>query len=330
MSEIQLRPAHGDTTAAARIIAHHVEPTPLREEKAFSELLNADVFVKSEFLNPVRSFKIRGALNLAHALANSNRVSRVITVSTGNHGAAMAFACQKYDLSLTVGVPVNCDQSKLKLIRQFGGELEMIGRDLDETKELLQQRPFSPDTVFIEDGSCPEIVAGTSTIGSEIVQQLSNVEVVIVPVGNGALIGGIGTALKEFNPSIQVIGVQSDLAPCMALSFEAGHAVDTESCDTFATGMAVRVSIPEAVDLMLAVVDEMQVVSETDLKRAMGAFYNDTGQLPEGAGVAPLAAALKMRPALENKTVCLIASGANVDDALRQEIKEKFVGELHL
>ena len=171
----------------------------------------------------------------------------------------------------------------------------------------------------------PEIVAGTSTIGAEIVQELPNVEVVIVPVGNGALISGIGTALKEFNPSIRVIGVQSDLAPCMTLSFEAGHAVDTESCDTFASGMAVRVSIPEAVDLMLAVVDEMHVVSETDLKEAMGAFYNHTGHLPEGAGVAPLAAALKMRTALENKTVCLIASGANVDDTLRQEIKEKFV-----
>ena len=325
MSEIQLRPAHRETTAAARIIAQHVEPTPLKKEIAFSESLNADVFVKYEFLNPVRSFKIRGALNLAHTLANSKSVSRVITVSTGNHGAAMAFACRAYNLPLTVGVPVNCDQSKLELIRQFGGELEMIGRDLDETKELLQQRPLSPDTVFIEDGSCPEIVAGTSTIGSEIVQQLPNVEVVIVPVGNGALIGGIGTALKEFNPSIRVIGVQSDLAPCMTLSFEARHAVDTESCDTFATGMAVRVSIPEAVDLMLAVVDEMWVVSETDLKEAMGVFYNHTGHLPEGAGVAPLAAALKMRTALENKTICLIASGANVDDTLRQEIKEKFV-----
>ena len=111
----------------------------------------------------------------------------------------------------------------------------------------------------------------------------------------------------------------------MALSFEVGHAVDTASCDTFATGMAVRVSIPEAVDLMLAVVDEMWVVSETDLKEAMGTFYNHTGHLPEGAGVAPLAAALKMRTALENRTVCLIASGANVDDTLRQEIKEKFV-----
>ncbi len=325
MSEIQLRPAPGDTIAAARVIAQHLDPTPLKKEKTFSESLNAEVFVKYEFLNLVRSFKIRGALNLAHALANSKSVSKVITVSTGNHGAAMAFACQEYNLPLTVGVPVNCDQSKLELIRQFGGELEMIGRDLDETKELLQQRPLSPDTVFIEDGSCPEIVAGTSTIGSEIVQELPNVEVVIVPVGNGALIGGIGTRLKEFNPSIRVIGVQSDLAPCMTLSFQAGHAVDTESCDTFATGMAVRVSIPEAVDLMLAVVDEMWVVSETDLKVAMGVFYNHTEYLPEGAGVAPLAAALKMRTELEDKAVCLIASGANVDDVLQQEIKEKFV-----
>lgn len=325
MSEIQLRPVHGDTTAAAQVIAQHVEPTPLKEEIAFSESLNADVFVKYEFLSPVKSFKIRGALNLAHVLAESKSVSQVITVSTGNHGAAMAFACREYSLPLTVGVPVNCDQSKLQLIRQFGGELEMIGRDLDETKELLQQRPLSADTIFIEDGSCPEIVAGTSTIGAEIVQELPNVEVVIVPVGNGALIGGIGAALKEFNPSIRVIGVQSDLAPCMALSFQAGHPVDTESCDTFATGMAVRVSIPEAVDLMLSVVDEMHTVAETDLKEAMGIFYRYTGYLPEGAGVAPLAAALKIHTALENKKVCLIATGANVDEALRQEIKEKFV-----
>ena len=126
MSKIQLRPAHGDTIAAARVIAQNVEATPLKKEKAFSESLNADIFIKYEFLNPVRSFKIRGALNLAHALANSKSVSRVITVSTGNHGAAMAFACGKYNLPLTVGVPVNCDQSKLELIRQFGGELEMI------------------------------------------------------------------------------------------------------------------------------------------------------------------------------------------------------------
>ena len=156
MSEIKLRPAHTDTIAAARVIAQHVEPTPLKKEKAFSASLNADVFVKYEFLSPVKSFKIRGALNLAHALANSTEVCQEsLPFLQGNHGAAMAFACQEYNLPLTVGVPVNCDQSKLELIRQFGGELEMIGRDLDETKELLQQRLLSPDTVFIEDGSCP-------------------------------------------------------------------------------------------------------------------------------------------------------------------------------
>ena len=147
MSEIKLRPAHEDTIAATRVIAEHIEPAPLKAEKAFSERLNASVFVKSEFLNPVRSFKIRGALNLAHALVSGKGVSRVITVSTGNHGAAMAFACQQYKIPLTVGVPVNCDQSKVELIRQFGGELEFIGRDLDETKELLQGRPISPNAI---------------------------------------------------------------------------------------------------------------------------------------------------------------------------------------
>jgi threonine dehydratase len=325
MSKIKLRPTREDTITAARIIAEHFEASPLKAEKAFGEFLNASVFVKYEFLNPVRSFKIRGAFNLAYALARSGDVSRVITVSTGNHGAAMAYACQRYNIPLTVGVPVNCDQSKVELIRQLGGELEFLGRDLDQTKELLQGRLLSPDTVFIEDGSCPEIVAGTSTIGWEIVQDLPEAEIVIVPVANGALIGGIGTVLKEFNPSIQVIGVQSDLASCMALSFQAGHAVNTESCDTFASGIAVRVSIPEAVDLMLEVVDEMLLVSETDLKQAMGAFYRYTGHLPEGAGAAPLAAALNIRAALKNKTVCLIASGANVDKVLQQEIRVNFV-----
>lgn len=235
MSVIKLRPTREQTISAARVIAQHFKPSPLRAEKMLGNILNTSVFVKYEFLNPVRSFKIRGALNLAHELTCSGDVSRVITVSTGNHGAAMAFACQQYKVPLTVGVPVNCDQSKVKLIRQFGAELEFIGHDLDETKELLQQRPLSPDTVFIEDGSCPAIVAGTSTIGWEIVQELPNVEVVIVPVGNGALIGGIGTLLKEFNPLIKVIGVQSDQAPCMALSFQAGHPVNTERCNTFAS-----------------------------------------------------------------------------------------------
>ena len=179
--------------------------------------------------------------------------------------------------------------------------------------------------MFIEDGSSPEIVAGTATIGHEIIKELSDVELVFVPVGNGALVGGIGTVIKEHNRAIKTIAIQSEQAPCMALSFEAGHPINTEKCETFASGMAVRVAIPAAVDLMLDVVDQMELVTEQELKEAMGLFYRFTGHLLEGAGAAALAGALRMPESIKGKSVCLIASGANVDDGLKQEIIEKFV-----
>lgn len=320
-----LRPSREKTIAAADVISKHLPPTSLKEERDLSKLLDARAYVKYEFHNPVRSFKIRGALNLMHDLSRRGNVSSVITASTGNHGAAMSFACQRYEFPLTVGVPVGSNETKVDLIRQFGAAVEFIGRDLDDTKELLLKRGLPAGSMFIEDGSSPQIVAGTSTIGWEIGQSQLNLDTVIVPVGNGALIGGIGTVLKEMNPSIKVIGVQSDHAPCMALSFRAHRPVNTERCDTFATGMAVRVAIPEAVHLMLEVVDDMVLVTETELKQAMGLFYRLKGDLPEGAGAAALAGTLKIREAIRNKTVCLIVSGSNVDRALREEILEKFV-----
>jgi len=320
-----LKPTAQQTAEAAKIITKHLEPTPLKFESDLSDQLEAKIYVKYEFQTPVRSFKIRGALNLMHHLANKGDVSKIFTASTGNHGASMAYACQKYQLPLTVGVPIDADKSKVALIEEFGAEIEFIGRDLDETKELLLKKPLPDGTVFIEDGSSPEIVAGTATIGHEIIKELSDVELVFVPVGNGALVGGIGTVIKEHNRAIKTIGIQSEQAPCMTLSFEAGHPINTEKCETFASGMAVRVAIPAAVDLMLDVVDQMELVTEQELKEAMGLFYRFTGHLLEGAGAAALAGALRMPESIKGKNVCLIASGANVDEGLKREIIEKFV-----
>jgi threonine dehydratase len=324
MPKKSLRPTNKQMAMAAEVIARHLQPTPLTKEHKLSKILDTGIFIKQEFLNPVKSFKIRGALYLVHETARRRVASGLLTASTGNHGAAMAFACQKYNFPLAVCVPENAGRSKIALIRQFGAKMESFGRDFDETKALIQQRNLPPGTVFIEDGSCPEIVAGTATMGLEIVRDLPEVEVVVVPVGNGALIGGIGAALKDFNPAIRVIGVQSEAAPCMAMSFHAGHPINTEHCDTFAGGIAVRVAIPEAVTLMREVVDEMLLVSETELKQAMGMFYCLTGTMLEGAGAAPLAGGLKIKNLLKNKKVCLIASGANIDEALRQEIMEHY------
>jgi threonine dehydratase len=130
-----------------------------------------------------------------------------------------------------LGVPENCDRSKVELIREFGADLEFIGRDLDETKEVMQVRQDQEGIIFVEDGSSPEVVAGTATIGLELVEQLPDTEVFIVPVGNGALIGGVGAAIKDKRPDIRIVGVQAETAPCMVLSFEAGKPVDTEHCD---------------------------------------------------------------------------------------------------
>ncbi len=237
----------------------------------------------------------------------------------------MAFACSRLNVPLTVGVPVGADRSKVALVERFGAKLEFLGRDLDETKELMLARPKDPTDLFVEDGDSPAIVAGTSTIGMEIAKELPQVEVVVVPVGNGALIGGIGSALKARNPGIHVIGVQSEAAPCMTLSFRERAPRDTESCETFATGMAVRIAIPAAVELILEVVDEMVLVSETELKEAMGLFYRVTGTMLEGAGAAALAALPRIRNGIQNKNICLVASGANVDKEIHQEVEERFV-----
>ena len=322
-----LRPSPEASSAALEEVRRWVPPTPLTLEDELSGLLGADVYVKREYESPVRSFKIRGAVNLVADLVSDPGISRLYTVSTGNHGAAMAYACRQYGMALTVVAPVGADESKLALIREFGADLELLGRDLDEGKEMLLARGFEPGHFFIEDGKSARIVEGTSTIGMELATQQPDLEAVFVPVGNGALIGGLASSLKAANPAVQIIGVQSEEAPCMALSFANGRPTDTATAETFAGGMAVRVAIPEAVELMLEVVDRMVLVSEIELKRAMLLFQRVTGTLPEGAGAAALAAALKLRQQPKEaepwswKSICLIATGANVDSKLIREVE---------
>ena len=314
-----LQPTAQTSREAAALLSRHLTPAPLVRADGLGALLGVETHVQCEFHNPVRSFKIRGALTLVDHLVGGGKTRCVLTASTGNHGAAMAYACDKLGLPLTVGVPEGCDESKVALIRRFGAQLQYLGSDLDATKEIMLTERLPAGTVFVEDGSNPQIVAGTSTIGAEIARALPEVATVVVPVGNGALIGGLGTALKRHNPAVRLVGVQSAAAPCMALSFAAGAPIDTEACATFASGMAVRVAVPQAVELMLEVVDEMALVGESDIEDAMRHFHHHANYLPEPAGCAPLAAALKLRPTLEGP-LCLVATGANIDDGLRRRI----------
>lgn len=315
-----LKPTIQNIISAGDLVRRFQGETPCILQPDISRLIGSETYVKIEYLNPVRSFKLRGAVNLIQQLKKFNNINRVLTASTGNHGAAMAFACQEFEVPITIGVPVNADRKKIELIKKFGGQLEFVGNDLDDTKQYMLENSLDPSHIFIEDGSRSEIVEGTATIGQEILNQVKDLDTLIVPVGNGALIGGIGTFVKEKNPNIKVIGIQAEQAPCMTLSFNEGTPVNTKTCNTFAGGMAVRVAIPEAVDLLLEVVDEMLLVNEDEMKRAMYLYYRFTNDIIEGAGAAALAAALRYGDKIQNQKICIIATGSNIDQKLVESI----------
>ncbi|MBH09332.1 MAG: hypothetical protein CMG74_03080 [Candidatus Marinimicrobia bacterium] len=315
-----IKPSISQILSAADRIRKFQKPTSCIFQSELSKILGSESYVKIEYLNPVHSFKIRGAVNLVQQLKESKNINHIFTASTGNHGAAMSFACREFSIPITVGVPVNADRKKIELIEYFGGQLEFIGEDLDETKLHMLNSPFQSDQIFIEDGARPEIVAGTATIGFEILNQLKSLDAIIVPVGNGALVGGIGTLVKKKNPNIKIIGIQAELASCMEKSFNARKPINTKTCNTFAGGMAVRVAIPESVELLLEVVDEMLLVNEDEMKKAMVLYYNFTSQIIEGAGAAALAASLRYSNKFKDKKICIIATGANVDSKLKENV----------
>jgi threonine dehydratase len=273
----------------------------------------AHVYLKREDLHPLGAFKWRGALPTLEAYRQRG-ARTVITASTGNHGAATAWAARRLGLDAIVFAPVGASRAKAALIEQHGAQIQLVGRDFDETKEAAARLAAEKGFPLFEDGSEPAQYEGYGSIAAEILEQCpGKPAAVIVPVGNGALIGGIGRVLKARSPQSQLIGVAAKEAPVMAMSFEARGAVASDRMATFADGLAVRVAIPAAVEIVNSVVDRFVLVSEREIARAVAA-YAESGIRAEGAAAAALAALGKAPPA--SGPIVLIVTGRNIDDAL--------------
>jgi threonine dehydratase len=287
-------------------------PTPL--EAAPSGLTDRDaVFLKREDVHELGAFKWRGALP---ALENFRRAGAmgVVTASTGNHGAATAWAAARIGLTATVFVPEAASRTKLAHLTRLGGEVVQTGADLDEAKEQAVAYAAAMGLPFFEDGAEPAQLDGYAAIGEEIVDQLGDAPAaVVVPVGNGALLAGVGRSLGERSPDTQRIGVVSTGAPVMALSWRAGRPVDCDLCDSIADGLAVRVAIPMAVEWLLADADGMLEVSEAEIARAVAAL--DAAGIRAEAAAAAALAALPYVEATEGPIV-LVVTGCNIDDEL--------------
>jgi threonine dehydratase len=245
----------------------------------------------------------------------------VVTASTGNHGAATAWAAARLGLEAVVFVPEQASATKLARIADLGAEIRSAGADMDEAKELGRAEAERRGVPFFEDGAEPAQYEGYAAIGDELLAQLDEPPAaVVVPVGNGALLGGVGRAILVGSPETQRIGVVAAEAPVMADSFDAGRPVPGERCATFADGLAVRVAIPYAVEILSDVATQMLRVSERELARAVVAFA-DAGIRVEGGAAAGLAA-LSQLPELDGPVV-LVVTGCNIDEDLLQRARNQ-------
>ena len=289
-------------------------PTPL--EPAPEGLApGRDLFLKREDVHELGAFKWRGALPTLEAY-RAGGAGTVVTASTGNHGAATAWAAEQLGLHAIVYVPEAVSREKLAIIERLGAEVRATGADLDQAKLAGTEFAAENDLPFFEDGAEQSQYEGYGAIAAEILEQLeAPPAAVVVPVGNGALLGGIGIELCRTCPQTLRIGVVAKGAPVMAESWEAGGPVESNRSDTFADGMAVRVAIPFAVSVLGEVASRMLLVSERAIARAVGAF-DRVGIRAEGSPAAALAS-LGQIEQLDGPVV-LVVTGRNIDEELHR------------
>jgi threonine dehydratase len=270
------------------------------------------IWLKREDEHELGAFKWRGA----EAVLEQLRPPVVVTASTGNHGAATAWAAKRAGVRAIVFVPQQASAAKVALIQAQGAELYRVGADMDEAKAAARAYAAEHDAFFFEDGAEPAQFDGYEAIGNELLDELPDPAAVVVPVGNGALAIGVLRVVARRAPAALRVAVAAEEAPAMWESWHAGAPTDSDRCATFADGLAVRVAIPLAVAELNPLVQQFELVSEAELEEAMRA-YAEAGIRVEGAAAAPLA--LARREWLPRPLV-LIVTGRNVDDALYNRI----------
>jgi threonine dehydratase len=272
---------------AARTIDPVFMNTPQYADAQLNALLKRNVLLKVETANPLRSFKGRGADFLMDQIRPD---ARVVCSSTGNFGQAMAYTGQRRGIAVAVFVPENINPLKLARMRSFGAHVSAAG--VDSAAAETAAREYAAATsgcVYIEDGREPAIAEGAGTIAIELLRG-GSLDTIVVPVGDGALITGIARWVKEHAPRTRVIGVCASGAPSMALSWRARKPVSTERSDTIAEGIEVRVPVRESVARLIALVDDMVLVDDSDLLETMSIAAQTLGLLLEPSGAAGLAA----------------------------------------
>lgn len=293
---------------AARDINPIFRNSPQFEADALGAEIGARVLLKVETVNPIRSFKGRGT---DFYVQETRPSGSLVTASAGNFGQGLAWAARSRGVKLDVFAAVSANPMKVTRMRELGATVRLAGRDFDDAKAHAREHAARTGAVFVEDGREPSIAEGAGSIAVELCTWPEPIAAAIIPLGNGALLGGMGTWIRHALPRTRIIGVCAQNAPAMRDSLREGRAIETDSANTIADGIGVRVPVAEALDYLRPVVDEVVLVSEDALRRAMEITQATTGLVAEAAGIAGVAALLQHQHLRANGLVATPLCGSN-------------------
>ncbi len=292
--------------------------TPQFDCEALSKRLGVATVLKVECVNPIRSFKGRGTDFLVKRLGGRQPL---VCASAGNFGQGMAYACRKSERRLTVFAATSANPLKVERMRALGADVVIEGEDFDAAKDAARLHAQERGELYIEDGLLGAIAEGAGTIAMELTRNAPP-DAVFVPLGNGSLVNGIGTWLKHAAPSTRVVAVCAAKAPAMELSWRAGRPVEAAST-TIADGIAVRIPVPAALEIMRGTVDDVMLVTDEEILDAMRMLLFDAGLVVEPAGAAGVAAIMRRRSELAGMRVATPLCGGNLTE---EQVREWLTG----
>lgn len=302
-----------EVLAAEKRIRAHIFETPLVHSPLLSRIGRANVFFKCDNMQITNSFKLRGAMNKILSLEEKEKKKGVTTASTGNHGSAVAYVLNKFNIKGSIFLPENAAASKIEIIREYGTDLQFYGDDCLTAELKAKEEARKHGMVYISPYNDMKIVGGQGTIGVELMRQNDKIDTVLCPVGGGGLIAGIAGFLKSVNKNIEIIGALPQNCPYMYEAIKAGKIIDVEAKPTLADGVEGALELGTVtLDICRECVDDYILVSEDEIKEALLIIIGKHFMLAEGAGALSTAAFLKESKRFVNKNAALVISGGKI------------------
>ena len=319
-------PTLRDVYQARATISPYIARTPLAYSPALSAALDAEVYLKHEEHLPLGAFKMRGGINLLANLSAAERARGIITASSGNHGQSIANACRMFGVRVLIGLPIGANPNKVAAMEALGAELIFHGPHFDAARQYCERLAAEEGYRYVHPVNEPALIAGVATASLEIIEELPDVEVMLLPLGGGSGISGACVVSGALNPDIKVVAVQSDAAPAAYLSWQQGQLVQAPM-ETWVEGIATAEGYELPQQIMRHRLHDFVLVSDDEVRRAVAILVEKAHTLAEGAGATALAGAIRRPDLVRGRKVSITVSGGNITLAQLRDCINLYLGE---